>query len=182
MDKVIDPSLYAAATAAVDQRRIAVEVLRTHVSVPLAGGTEQYLRTLAYDALVRALGTSIDELRQSRVASADRRAALAARLGIPFAGSRPDLLDSLTISPGEVTAAQLEDLFGFRSLQQADPFDGAPAGSAVRRRQTDLRTRWAWKTARTATPVPRAAGHRPDHVMEANLVPTDPAGQSAAVA
>ena len=177
LDKVIDPSMYAAATAAVDQRRIAVEVLRTHVSVPLAGGTEQYLRTLAYDALVRALGTSIDELRQSRVASADRRAALAARLGIPFAGSRPDLLDSLTISPGEVTAAQLEDLFGFRSLQQDDPFDGVPAGSAVRSwRQADLRTRWGLEdgadrdTGSGALPV-----IDPDHVTEANLAPTDPA-------
>ncbi len=92
----------------------------------------------AYEAMLRALGTSAEELRRSRGMPQADRVALAGRLGFalgtgwrrpgPTAPSRPDPLDQLLLLlDGPVTEAQLrtlgtsaEELRRSRGMPQAD--------------------------------------------------------------
>ncbi|WP_432989906.1 hypothetical protein [Dactylosporangium sp. CA-233914] len=170
-DRMPDAAAFAAATAPVDQRRVAVEVLRRFLTTPLPAATDQQLRGSAYESLLREMGTSTVELRQARIAEHSQRAALAARLGIDFDGSQAGRLDQLTISPEEITDAQLEELFGFRSMQHTDPFVDITTLPLVQGwRQATLRQRWRAEDVAQrdsqAVPVPVI---EPDHVRAGNI-------------
>jgi hypothetical protein len=104
-----NPNNREAATAAVPQLRVCVELLRAFLtgagkSAPPA--EEAKYRQAAYAALLRNLGTSFDEIRRARGDEA-ARVRLAARLGV----DRPDRLDQLVLLPQQATEARLEQLF-----------------------------------------------------------------------
>ena len=154
-----------------DQRRVAVEVLRGSLTAPVPGDTDQRLRGLAYEALLRQLGTSTSELRLARVAGQPQRQTLAARLGIDLEGPRPDRLDLMTFSPEEITDEQLEATFGFRAMTRTDPFGPIAALPALQAwRQASQRSRWRAEDMATRDggdpPLPVID---PDHVLAANL-------------
>ncbi len=170
-DRIQDPQVFAAATAPVDQRRVAVEVLRGSLTAPVPASTDQRLRGLAYEALLRQLGTSTPELRLARIAGQAQRQVLAARLGIDLEGPRPDRLDLLTFSPEEITDAQLEATFGFRAMTGTDPFAPITALPTLQAwRQASQRSRWQAEDVSTRDggdpPLPVID---PDHVLAANL-------------
>jgi hypothetical protein len=171
-DRLPDVASYQAAVAPVDQRRVAVEVLRRYLTSPAPAATDQGLRRLAYESLLRELGTSTVELRQARAASQSQRLLLAARLGIALGDSRPDHLDELTVDPDAITDAQLEGLFGFRSMLRTDPFEPLTTTPAVQVwRQTALRVLWqgedgADRDGAAGGPLPVID---PDNVRAANL-------------
>jgi hypothetical protein len=97
----------------------------------------------AYAALLRALGTSLEELRAARAADAVQRQALAARLGIELSTARPDALDELLLPTTDVAEADLERLFGL-ARTEGDPLRGsAVAPQLLTWQQRKLRTEWA---------------------------------------
>jgi Tc toxin complex TcA C-terminal TcB-binding domain len=124
-----DP-VYQQAGAPIHQARIAIEVLRQQLKtgtppVTVPSDTDQRYRLLAYQAILRQLGTSYEELRLARVAAPAARTALAARLGIQIGTARPDNLDQITLLSTAITDSALESLFGYLSTSPADPL--APA-------------------------------------------------------
>ena len=170
-DRIADPEAYSAATAPVDQRRIAVEVLRAVLGAAVPADLDQRIRLLAYETLLGELGTSLSELRLARIAAPSKRAALAERLGILLGDGRPDRLDDLTLDPDGLTDDDLETLFGFPSLRRTDPFAPAPGSASIRAwRQAALRRAWQqddWADRDGAAgPLPVID---PDHVSQANL-------------
>jgi hypothetical protein len=175
-DRIHNLQVFAAATSPADQRRVAVEVLRGSLTAPVPADTDQRLRGLAYEALLRQLGTSTSELRLARVAGQARRQTLAARLGIDLEGPRPDRLDLMTFSPEEITDEQLEGTFGFRAMTRTDPFEPIAALPTLQAwRQASQRSRWQAEDMSTRDvgdpPLPVID---PDHVLAANLaVPHD---------
>ncbi|MET7426682.1 hypothetical protein [Dactylosporangium sp. NPDC005555] len=179
-DRLPEAALFDAATAPVDQRRIAVEVLRQSLSTPPPVETDQRLRGLAYEALLRELGTSTAELRLARVADPAARRNLANRMGFDLDGPRPDRLDQVTFSPESVTDLQLETAFGFRSMSRTDPFAAAAGPPSVPAwQQAALRTRWQAEdvAARDGGPRPLPVID-PDHVLSGNLA-SQQAGEPA---
>jgi hypothetical protein len=171
IDRLPDPTLDAIAKEPVVQSRVAVEVLRRFLDTPAPVALDQLLRTLAYETVLRELSTSVEELRRARSAPQPERVALADRLGFDIDGPRPDRLDTMTISPDEITDTQLENIFGFRSLVRTDPFQPIPAVSALLSwQQGSLRKRWQDEDAADRD---GAAGSLPvidpDHVLPASL-------------
>ena len=178
-DRLPEPDADAVAKEPVAQARVAVEVLRRNLSTPAPADLDQRLRAFAYESLLRALGTSGEELRLARGASRAERTALAARLGFDLEATRPDRLDRLTVSPDVVTDAQLENLFGFRSLLRTDPFVATTAlPELLADRQATLRSHWQVEDALERDAVSGGlAVIDPDHVAKANLAAqqaTDP--------
>lgn len=112
IDRWARPEFYEDSWVPLEQSRIAAEVLRGPLGSP-GLPSEQRFRGMAYDAFLLALGTSYAELRRARHAPAEQRVALANRLGVELSGQRPDRLDEITLSPDEVTGAQLADVFGY---------------------------------------------------------------------
>lgn len=134
-----DPNNREAATATVLQLRVCVEVLRAFLgsagkSAPPA--EEAKYRQGAYAALLRYLGTSFDEMRQSR-GDEGVRARLAARLGL----DRSDRLDSLLLLPDQVTEARLEQLFGLQDTTR-DPLARGPQPLLLTAQLARLRAQW----------------------------------------
>ncbi|MDI2127061.1 neuraminidase-like domain-containing protein [Yinghuangia seranimata] len=143
LDRVVKPASFDAVTADTAQARLAVEVLRAGLTPPAPTALDQRFRAQAYEEVLRRLGTSSDELRSARTADAAARAELAARLGIGLGTPRPDRLDALTFAPDTVTDAQLEQVFGYRSTNPADPL-AAPLPAQVALWQQDaLKAAWA---------------------------------------
>jgi hypothetical protein len=116
------------------QVRICIEVLRAYLAAHppstsaadvLEAATSTYLLT-AYTALLARFGTSYDEIRLARGASADERRTVADRIGIELTEPRPDPLttagdelDQLFLDPDApatddraLTERALERLFG----------------------------------------------------------------------
>jgi len=95
----------------VRQVRICIEVLRSFLGTrplnPERVQAEQQYRLAAYTSLLTRIGTSYEEGRQSRTASAGERNRLADRLGIPVTH-----LNELFLEPAAITEAVLEQLFG----------------------------------------------------------------------
>jgi len=125
-----DDPVYQQANAPIHQARIAIEVLRQQLNagsppVTVPSDTDQRYRLLAYQAILRQIGASYDELRLARVAAPAARTALAARLGIQIGTTRPDNLDQVTLLSTVITDDALEALFGYLSTSPADPL--APA-------------------------------------------------------
>jgi hypothetical protein len=139
-DGLTTSSLFEQAVMPVHQSRIAIEVLRRRISTATPTEIDRRFRSAAYQALLRELGTSHEELRLARVADAKTRLALAARLGIEV----PDRLDQITFLPDEITDAQLEQLFGYRSTAPDDPLQPPGAGATLLTWQLDA-LRNAWK-------------------------------------
>jgi hypothetical protein len=127
-DQLTVAKAYEQAVRPVHQARIAVEVLRHTLSPAAPPDIDQRFRAAAYQALLRELGTSYEELRLARVADAKTRRALAGRIGIEIEDPRPDRLDQMTFLPDAITDAQLESLFGYRSTTPADPLQ--PPGAS----------------------------------------------------
>ena len=107
----------------------------------------------AYEAILIELGTSSEELRTARgaqtaVGQADPRAALAARLGMTLAPSRPDQLDQLLLSATASDPANLlnetnlERLFGLQPIE-SDPLFPSTATPLVQEwQEASLRAAW----------------------------------------
>ena len=134
-----NPNNREAATAAVHQVRVCVEVLRAFLagidkSAPPA--EEAKYRQAAYAALLRNLGTSFDEIRRARGDEA-ARVRLAARLGV----DRPDRLDQLVLLPEQVTEAKLEQLFGLQDTTR-DPLVRRPRPLLLTWQLDRLRAQW----------------------------------------
>ena len=143
-DKLITTASFEQAVLPVHPARIAVEVLRRKINPPAPPDVDQRFRSSAYQALMRELGTSHEELRMARVADARTRQALAARIGIEIADPRPDHLDQMTFLPDTVTDAQLETLFGYRSTAAPDPLQPPSAAATfVGWRLAALRNLWS---------------------------------------
>jgi Rod binding domain-containing protein len=120
-DRLTESSVFEQATRSLPQARITVEVLRGHLGVPAPAELDQRFRGMAYQTILRQLGTSYNELRLARTADPGVRQALAARLGIGVLSARPDRLDEVTVSPETISDAQLEGLFGYQSTAVGDP-------------------------------------------------------------
>ncbi|HET6213054.1 MAG TPA: neuraminidase-like domain-containing protein, partial [Micromonosporaceae bacterium] len=142
LDRVVQPANFTPATVDVAQARVGVEVLRGTLVPPAPAALDQKYRAQAYEAILRELGTSSEELRLARTGDSRTRRDLAARLGIGLEATRPDRLDVLTISPDAITDAQLEQLLGYRSTTPFDPL-ATPAPAAVPQWQQDaLQSVW----------------------------------------
>ena len=170
LTRLIEPVNFAAATASVAQARIAVEVLRRLLRSPAPSSLDRRYRAQAYDALLRELGASSEELRLARTADDPTRQALADRLGIELRGARPDRLDTITIPPDEITDDDLEQLFGYRSTDPTDPLATPQPATVSLWRQDALRTAWSRADAAerdgAAGPLPVID---PDVIVEAHV-------------
>ncbi len=178
-DRLVEPARFQQAVAPVSQTRIAVEVLRGQVASTVPPEVEQRFRGLAHRSFLRSLGTSYEELRDTRTAGDPARVALADRLGVGMTGTRPDRLDQLTTPPDRITDDALETLSGYRSTA-GDPLRPATEAALVMLWRRDaLRSRWRQEdeAARDSAAGPRPVLD-PDLVGQANLRnprPTDPA-------
>lgn len=142
-DRLTEPRRFEPATRALPQARIVVEVLRDRLKSPAPAELDQRFRGMAYQVLLRELGTSYEELRLARTADAPVRQALAARLGLELIAARPDRLDELTVSPETITDAQLEALFGYQSTAPGDALWTPPDAASVLLWQRDtLDAQW----------------------------------------
>lgn len=116
------------------QVRLCIEVLRSYhdanpptttAAAVLEQAEKQYLLN-AYQILLNQIGTSYDELRQTR-GDTEAQEALATRLGIAL-----DKLNLLFLDPdGEVTEATLERIFGFKATQGFGKKQGDPLNQVV---------------------------------------------------
>ena len=174
--RLIEPVNFAPATASIAQARIAVEVLRAVLRPPAPRSLDRRYRAQAYEALLRELGTSSEELRLARIADEPTRQALADRLGIGLGGVRPDRLDTLTIPPDEITDRDLESLFGYRSTNPTDPLAVPEPAIVLLWRQDALRASWARAdiAERDGADGPQPVID-PDLIVEAHLRSQDPA-------
>jgi hypothetical protein len=148
-DKLTVGKAYEQAVQPVRQARIAVEVLRQELSPAVPPEIDQRFRAAAYQALLRELGTSYEELRLARVADATTRQALAARIGIEIDDPRPDRLDQMTFLPDTITDDQLESTFGYRSTAPTDPLKPDANPTFLLWRIGALRDAWQRDDART---------------------------------
>ena len=143
LDRLTQPALHEEATRPVQQVRIAVEVLRGALGGPAPAALDQRYRGLAYQSMLLNLGTTYAELRLARLAQPEARQSLAGRLGIELGSVRPDLLDQITVSPDQITDAQLEQMFGYRSTAPADRLQPPTSIAGVLlSRQAALRSAW----------------------------------------
>ena len=155
-----------AVTQPVHRVRIGIEVLRGYLGArPLADASAEsdlesveasYL-TSAYTALLTRIGTSYEELRLARTATAEQRRALADRLGIDLTVPRPagpgDELDRLLLdlsvgvgTPGAIAALRalerdIEGLFGLADTSRDPLSDGAKFGDDG----DDFISRWQFR-------------------------------------
>lgn len=172
IERIPDPAVYAAAVKPILQPRVAIDVLRRYLDSPVPAELDQRLRATAYEAVLGELGTSSDELRRTRVDDPSLTAALAAQLGIAV-----DRLADLTISPDEITDAQLEEIFGFTSLAGTDGLGSAESQPSFEAWQlTTLRSQWRAEDIDErdgpSGPLPVID---PDHVAVSNLQSQQPA-------
>jgi hypothetical protein len=138
-DDLTKPDNREAATATVPQIRVCVEVLRAFLTSAGKSGPaaeEAKYRLAAYAALLRALGTSSDEIRRAR-GDDTARARLADRLGV----DRPERLDQLLLLPQQVTEAKLEQVFGLQDTTR-DPLARGPQPLLLIWQLGRLRAQW----------------------------------------
>jgi len=142
---------FAAATRPVSQIRVAIESLRADLqrkTIAVPAQLEQDFRFAAYQALLSQLGVSYEELRLARLAGQPEREALAARLGIELAASRPDYLDRLTLSPATASDADLQTIFGYIHPGSLDPLAPATEAELTMQRRGQLRSFWKAEDSR----------------------------------
>jgi peptidoglycan hydrolase-like protein with peptidoglycan-binding domain len=118
----------------VRQARVCIEVLRRFLGprpLPDTAREEALARAegdytfAAYQALLGAIGTSYEELRQAHAVAPDTRQSLADRLGIAI-----EHLDDLLLDPGAITEMDLERLFGLVDTSRDVLSQGAKLGDA----------------------------------------------------
>jgi hypothetical protein len=156
------------------QARIAVEVLRSFLSE--AAEPDWYLQA-AYEALLRAIGTSLDELRAARSAPPRERVALAARIGILIAPRRPpggtDQLDQLLDPMAGLARSEdgLEQLFGLRATRRP-PLDGdvLPGCLMAAWRHERVRRSWTDEDHPAGTPTDTPPLIDPDQLGPSDFV------------
>jgi Tc toxin complex TcA C-terminal TcB-binding domain/Concanavalin A-like lectin/glucanases superfamily len=133
----------------------------------------------AYEALLAAFGTSLEELRVVRGATPQVRQALAARLGFTLSTNRPDELDQLLRSTSTVGEGDLEQLFGLQRTD-TDPLATIPGPPLLLGwQQQRLRSSWALEDYATTQPsdyTPPIID--PDVVAESDILSPSP-GQTA---
>jgi len=118
----------------VHQVRICIEVLRSYLSIGTEFPGESDYRREAYLALLSKIGTSYEEIRLARTDKAEKRSALADRLGIELDTSQHnhgDHLDTLFLDPTTVTEENLEELFGLADTTRNPLSDGAKRGDSA---------------------------------------------------
>jgi hypothetical protein len=171
------------ADAEVHEVRIGIEVLRAYLGTYLKAhppndrapldklrAAEAAYRQSAYQTLLLKLGTSYEEIRLARSADDSTRQALAGRLGIDLAGSRPDELDQLLIQPNQVTEPAMEKLFGLADTTRP-PLSDRPAVDWLAWQRKHLRTLWRRQDHPAdpgANPPPPIVD--PDLLTEADLI------------
>ena len=79
---------------------------------PGSSQTESDYCQKAYEAILSRIGTSYEEIRLVRGATAEARDALSERLGITEDSISPQLLKALCLEPDKATETDLEQLFG----------------------------------------------------------------------
>jgi len=152
----------------VAQPRIAVEVLRAFLQV-----TEEpswYLQD-AYEALLRGIGTSLDEVRAARTAKHDDRRIIAERIGLRLPAQHPagstDQLDELfdPMTSAGRSETRLEQLFGLRSTLTSSLYgDVLPDASMVTWRRHRLREDWTAQDHPATVPAGTPPIIEPDHL------------------
>ena len=173
----------AVATAPINELRVPIEVLRSHIGqqhIPGPAEKTAYLQA-AYESLLAGLGTSYTQLRLARVAADADRSALARQLGIVLAGpapdiARPDQLDALVLDGPSLTEAALEQLFGLASTQNPDPL--APPATTPQLpswQRAGARATWQAEDLHPPVPVAYQALIDPDIVSPDEVKDTAPA-------
>jgi Tc toxin complex TcA C-terminal TcB-binding domain/Bacterial Ig domain len=180
-----DATLY---TQQVHQLRIVIEVLRLafdkatanasgfyiNLAKAVRGAGETSYRDKAYEILLQQIGTSVEEIRAARLADLQTRQALAHRLGFDLqpqqavdpSEPRPDRLQQILLQPGQITDADLEELFGLIDFNR-DPLQPPDSTPKLLDWQIQfLRTGWAVQDAAAAVPIVD-----PDVISEAYLRP-----------
>ena len=186
VDRIAEPPTEAAsalATAPINELRVPIEVLRSHIAqqhIPGPAEKTAYLQA-AYEGLLAGLGTSYAQLRLARAAADADRSALARRLGIVLAGpapdtARPDQLDALVVDGPNLTEAALEQLFGLASTQNPDPL--APPAITPQLpawQRAGARATWQAEDLHPPVPVAYQALIDPDIVSPDEVTGTAPA-------
>ena len=186
VDRIAEPPTEAAsdfATAPINELRVPVEVLRSHIAqqhIPGPAEKTAYLQA-AYEGLLAGLGTSYTQLRLARAAADADRGALARQLGIVLAGpapdtARPDQLDALVLDGPNLTEAALEQLFGLASTQNPDPL--APPAITPQLpawQRAGARATWQAEDLHPPVPVAYQALIDPDVVSPDEVTGTAPA-------
>ncbi len=119
------------------QVRICIEVLRSYLPPGTEFPGESDYRREAYLALLSKIGTSYEEIRLARTMDADKRKALADRLGIELGTGQLDHLNELFHDPSTIHEVDLEELFGLADTTRNPLSDGAKRGDS-----TNIITRW----------------------------------------
>lgn len=118
----------------VRQVRICIEVLRsyliTHPPTTTLDAAEKTYLAAAYTTLLKKIGTSYEEIRLARTDKAEKRQALADRLGIELGTTRPDHLDHLFLDLSTSTEQNLEVLFGLVDTTRDPLSTGAKLGDS----------------------------------------------------
>lgn len=121
---LLDRNRRTIAHQSVSQVRLCIEVLRKHLSnrnLKLPDTAEATYRQEAYEALLRHMGTSFEELRLVLGNEAQRKT-LADRLGL---GDTTDSVNRLLLQSTELTEGNLEKRFGLS--QTSDPLSTKPS-------------------------------------------------------
>src|SRR6266567_1848947 len=122
----------------VRQVRICIEVLRKYLTAKpptppqqadLDTAEKAYL-IAAYTTILDKIGTSYEEIRLARTDNAEKRQALADRLGIELGTKRPDHLDALFLDLTSSNEQNLEILFGLVDTTRDPLSDGSKQGDS----------------------------------------------------
>jgi len=117
----------------VHQVRICIEVLRSYLPTDKTFPGESEYRQEAYLALLNKVGTSYEEIRLARSYPAEKRQALADRLGIELDTAQPDHLEALFLTPTTLSEEKLEELFGLADTTRNPLSGGAKRGDPMNR-------------------------------------------------
>ena len=139
----------------VNHSRICIDILRRYLNNRLPqvnlNNIQSTYRRQAYDALLRALGTSDKELRMAVIGDTDTRTALADRLRIG-----PEALAGLLLPRDSVTEADLQRVFGMAQIDSIkDPFAPTEPQPPVLldKRRASLQAAWQAQDEATRHPV-----------------------------
>ncbi|SHF57162.1 hypothetical protein SAMN05443144_11061 [Fodinibius roseus] len=147
-----DTTVRKIATRPAHQIRVSIEVLRRFLG-EITGKAETTYCRLAYQSMLRNLGTSHKELHQARLENKARRKSLAKQLGI-----EPAHLDDLILDSDTIEEDDLERLFGLADTRH-DPLSGSTdpvrQSELLSWRREYLRIIWRQRdhTGGTVTPI-----------------------------
>lgn len=128
---------------------------------------EREYSQMAYETILRQLGTSYEELRLAHDPDPLKRQALALRLGIDRNPLWSDYLDMLLFEPQEITEAGLENLFGLVDSTQ-DPFKTRSSKQLLDWQLFQLHAMWVEQDHALVEPI-----IDPDVIGKADLIKTE---------